>query len=514
MKKLLLSAIAFAGIVSMVNAQFRMDNNYPTAGIKVTTDTLAAKRTFLSDFNTDKVLTIPGGTSQKAQNQRGVQIKIYNELAANVSSADGAKSENYGANGNMLHITNADSIIKHYTSATSPAFSINHNYWRPECCYLDVTPTNQVLSMYPGIYKKQDYRFQLNFAGYQVVSDIEFDLATFAIGNTGKTASYKLWVSFDSDKTPYPTGTTTPEYSLNNFYTTGTAVGNAKHVKLAQALGIDSALFSNRKVYIALTTDGTGDFIKSCYYDPMISIDNLKATFALTNWIKPATGIITNTGTTPYKNDTITNTKVDSLLYFPVILKTANRVGTFTIVSDIADAVHGTKKFHFLKTAGIKANDGNGNYTVDVPYTYYKDSLNASVQWTKEQMIIAAPAAQTSANDDILVWMTCPKGSYTTGQILSEQLELNPGTRIYYLFNGKVDLTVTSLSPVKASVIPVYSSNGKIYTVDATSNVTVTSVGGVVLKTVSAEEANAGIAIEEGVYIVTTSGSSTKVIVE
>lgn len=513
MKKLLLSVVALLGVASLANAQFRMDKDYPTAGIKVKTDTLAATRTFLSDFNTDKVVTLPGGAKSTAQNQRGIQMKVYNELGANVSGVDG-KSENYGSNGNLLHIANVDSVIKFYTSTTSPAWSANHNFWKPAACFFDASTTDQVLSMYPGIYKKQDYRLQINFQGYKVVSDIEFDLATFSIGNTGKTAKYKLWVSFDSDKTSFPTGTTVSEYSIADFYTTGITAGNQTHVKLASVLGIDSALFSNRKVYISLTTEGSGDYIQPFKYDPVISIDNLKATFALTNWIQPATGIITNTGTTPYKNDTISNTKTDSLLYFPVILKTANRVGTFTITSDIADAIHSTKKFHFLSTAGVKANDGNGNYTVDVPYTYYKDSLNASFVWTKESILIPAPAAQTSVNDDILVWMTCPKGTLTEGQLLSEQLELNSGTRIFYQFNGKVVLNPLSAPALKSASMQVYSNSGKIFAVNATGNVSVINLSGVTLKTVSAEIANSGIAMEPGAYIVNANGESTKVFVD
>lgn len=236
MKKLLLSAVAFLGLATLANAQFKMDNNYPIAGIQIATDSLAGIRTFVCNFNTTQPLMVPGGAAQKAQTQKGVMVKVYNELAVptEVQGVDG-KCNNYGSNGNPIHISKPDSIIKYYTSLTSGAWSLNHNFWKPAACVFNVNDpadlTNQGFGAYPGIYKKQDFRFYFNFSGYPVSSDIQFDIATLDAGNTGKTAKYKLMVSFDSDKTPIPTGSTIPDYTVTDFYTTGTKM----HVSLAKA---------------------------------------------------------------------------------------------------------------------------------------------------------------------------------------------------------------------------------------------------------------------------------------
>lgn len=515
MKKILLTFAMVGAICASSNAQFRIDKDYPTAGIKVVTDSVNAVRNVTVDFNTDKALTIIGGAAQKATTARGVYAKVYNELGAEVQPVD-SRCNNYGSNGNPIHISDIETVLDFYTVDTLKAYSPSQNFWKPVNGVFDIDPldlTNQAFGIYPGMYKKVDYRFYFNLEGFIVDSDIEFDIMTLDEGNTAKTANYKLMVSIGSDKTSIAEGDgKTPDCAVADFYTTGSGV---KHVKLAEAIGVDPSVFANKKVYISLYTDGTGDFIQHGKFDPVIAIDNFALQFKLASWLTPDAGIKANAemnnAASPVKNTSIDGNE----LIFPVYLKAQGRIGTFTVVNDIESDLHAGKNFSFLPTAGVKAKDASGEYTVDLSYTHDPDVQDVDGKWSKEKITIAAPATLGEV-DDICVYVKyTKKETDTDGKTIFDKLELNCGTRIWYTFYGQIDLSASSIEgeTVGDSAMRVYSKSGKIYVENVDSEVSVYTVGGQLVRNVSANDVEKGISVSSGVYLVSTKGQTAQKVV-
>lgn len=498
MKKLLLSSALLAAVCT-VNAQFRMDKDYPTAGIKVITDSVNAKRSIIIDFNTNKALTVIGEAAQKATTQRGVQIKVYNELGVEVSPQD-SRANNYGANGNPIHISDVPTILDFYTAKDVPAWSTSHNFWKPANCVFDVDPTdltNQALGAYPGIYKRIDYRFYFNFGGSVLSSDLEFDIKTFDAGNSGKTAAYKLMVSLGSDKTSISeSDEKMPDYVIPDFYVTGSG---DKHVNLADALGLQPSDFTNKKVYIALYTDGTGTAIQPGVYDPVIVFDNFTANLDLASWVIPAGGIgVSN----PIEGESIKNVSInDNELIFPLNLKMNNRIGDLTVTNDIDSDAHGGKKFSFLTEAGVMAKDTEGKYTIPVAYTYTPDVFDGE-KWSKEKIVVATTGVVS--NDDICVFLKyIKKDGDVDGKTLTEKFEMDCGSRIWFNYKGEIDLNPNSIVPQGvANELKVYSKSGKIVVENAANVLHIYNMSGQMLQTVTPEHASTGVKIEPGVYLV------------
>lgn len=509
MKKVFLT-FALIGAVFTANAQFRIDKDYPTAGIRVVNDIPNASKNITVDFNTDKALTQVGGSAQKASTARGVYAKVYNELGAEVSPVD-SKANNYGSNGNPIHISDVATILNFYTVADEPAYSSAHNFWKPVNAVFDIDPsdlTNQAFGVYPGIYKRIDYRFYFNFEGSQVKSDIEFDIMTFDAGNTGKTAKYKLMLSIGSDKTSIAEGDgKTPDYALADFYETGSGV---VHVKLAEAFGADPSIFTNKKVYISLYTDGTGESIQHGKYDPVIAIDNFTVQLGLAEWLTPDAGaeanITKDNSAAPVKNISL---ETDGEMIFPLYLKAQGRVGQFKVTNDIESAAHDSKKYSFLPTLGVKAKDASGNYTIDVPYTHAPDELNAKGDWTKEMITIAKPETLGEI-DDICVYLKyTKKETDTDGKLVSDKFEIDCGTRIWYQFFGQIDLSASPMSILgdyADGAVYAYVKSGKVYVDNLTSDADIYTISGQLVRKISAEDAKSGISLSSGVYLISVKG--------
>lgn len=515
MKKVFLTFAIIGAVCSTANAQFRMDKDYPTAGIKVVTDTLGATRTVTVDFNTDKALTVMTDKEGiKAQTQRGVQVKVYNDLGAEAAAY--AKCNNYGANGNPIHVSGA-TFLRDYLSVDSlPAYADGHQFWKSVASLFTVdsaNPSNQAFGVYPGMYKKVDYRFYFNFEGYEVNSDIELDIQTLDEGNTAKKAKYKLMLSIGSDKTSISeTDGKTPDYVLADFYETGSGL---KHIKLAETFGVEPSVFTNKKVYIAFYTDGTGDAIQHGKYDPIIAFDNFTVQLKLASWLTPAAGAEANAdlnnSDSPVKNISL---NADTLI-FPMYITSQGRVGELAITNDIASDQHANKKFSFLPELGVKMKDASGNF-VDVAYTHTPDVLGTNGSWSKEKITLAKPT--TFGQEEFLVYLKyVKKESDVDGLIISDKFELSNGTRIWYTFSGKVDLSVPGLSvegsTADANAINVYTKSGKVFVTNLNTEAEIYTIAGVLVKKVSIDEAERGIALSTGVYLVSVKGGITKKIV-
>jgi hypothetical protein len=326
----------------------------------------------------------------------------------------------YGANRNPVRVASVKSLLgileKYELLNAGTADSAKNVPWKPSACLFDVNkdPLNQAFGAHPGMYKVVEYGFQYNFAGKAVSEDISFDIDTYDAGNTGLTAAYKLTVATGSATNIIGT--------VDNFYVTGSG---KKTFKLAEAIGKTPADFSNLKVYFFIKTMGTGTAMSKNTVDPTIVFDNFSVSFPLAQWIVPATGLIANAIINNSENPLVGNLNKENML--SLHLKTAGRSGTLSIINDLQ--VPTKKVFSFLETQAIKANDGSGNYTIDVPYTLTPAVLNTgTLIWSKAKIEIAAPVSGT-VDDDLMFYF---KVTPTSLDAAFDRLELNCGTRIWY----------------------------------------------------------------------------------
>jgi hypothetical protein len=512
MKKTFLIGAALAVALS-AGAQFRMDKDYQTAGIKVVKTDSETQLTV--DFNSTtetpagsgnwviSPLQVPGGGVKKLQNQKGVQIKVYNELGGEAAVADG-KVNNYGSNGNWIHISNPDSVVKYYTAAES--YSANNKFWQPNVCLFDIDENdlgNQAVGAYPGMYKKVDYRFYFNFEGNSVSSDITFDIMTLSDGNTGKPAKYRLMVSLGSDKTytSIDASPKTPDYEVADFYTTGAANG-VTTVKLAEALGVNPSVFTNKKVYISLYTDGTGQAINPYQYDPVIAFDNFKVTFNSAIWINPAVAAEAVVDNQDAPVDDISTNDTEAL--FPLDLEMASRFGTFTAIID--NGVHPSALAY--RIAGLQKWDG-ANW-IDLPATITEPVENtADGSWSKEKIVTNSNGDGAQEKIRILFRRTLKAGD-AAGTVVKELLELTNGARIRYTFYGKIKSSTVLVAPT-SEASEVYASSRKLYVTNVSDDINIYNLSGQLVKTASGIDGQKGISLAEGNYLVSTKEGTVKV---
>lgn len=493
---------------SAMYAQFRMDKSYTTPGIRVSVDSANATKSVVVDFNTDKALS-SYGSIQKATTQRGVQLKVYNELGVEVSPKD-SKCNNYASTGNPIHVSNVDSIISFYTAKNVPAWSTSHNFWLPANGIFDMdSTTNQAIGVYPGIYKEVDCRFYFSFEGYTVNSDIEFDVQTYNAGNTGSTAVYKLMVSLGTDKTSRASESYTPDYTVTDFYTTGSGI---KHVKLAELLGVDPSVFSNKKVYISLYTTGTGVAINPFKYDPVITVDNFSTTLGLASWITPAVGIKADTGQTEnsYGNEDspITNISyANDTATFPFDLEMKNRIEAMTVTID-SEVDPSTLPFRLV---GAQSWDGSEWVTISGT-TITEATQDSNGDWGSEK--ISIPVGDGGDEKIRLLLARKVTSTDAEGNIYNTRLELDNGTRFWYQYYGTLSLSTSGVINSESSKIAFDVVNGKIVVKNATSSVNIVTLTGQTVASVSSSVASEGVAVSSGTYIVTTGKDTVKLIVD
>ena len=427
LKMFVISCILFSAVYSQ--AQFNMSTN-TNIGQIYSVDSIQAVGTFAVNFNTakdsstwkyiDETNTTYTVTFSKCQTQRGLQVNVYTADTANAPKIINGDFEcrDYGANRNPVRVSSMaylnELLTKYTAQKVGTADSAKNVTWNPSACLfdLDVTGTNQAFGASPGMYKVVEYGFQYNFAGKALAQDISFDIDTYDAGNTGKTATYKLTVATGSATNIIGT--------VDNFYVTGSG---KKTFKLAEAIGKTPADFSNLKVYFFLKTMGTGTAMSKSTVDPTIVFDNFSVSFPLPQWIIPATGLKSNVIYTNTENPL--PGKLNEENTFGIHLKTEGRSGTLSIINDLQNPTK--KTFSFLESLAIKANDGNGHYTVEVPYTLTPAVLTAGA-WSKAKIEVAAPASGT-VNDDLMFYF---KATPTSPDAIFDRLELNCGTRIWH----------------------------------------------------------------------------------
>lgn len=419
----------FVFIAGYANAQFKFGSK-SSIGQTLTVDTVAETATLLVDFNTDKDSSYWTQDAEitinwaKCQTNKGFQVNVYtddSEEAPTVRNDDFKiyRWNNYENPVRIASIASLEELMakwaEKYAGTEDTAFNV---IWNPSGCLfdLDSTGTNQAFGTHPGMYKRIEYGFYYDFSGLALASDIQFDVETYDTGNTGQTASYTLSVAVAN--------TDSIIGEIANFYVSGS---DKKTVKVAEAIGSDSSVFNNNKVYILMKTQGTGTAINKDKVDPIIVFDNLMVSYRIPSWIEPAAGIKGNLILDNSDNPAVVTVGTDSLISLP--LKTKGRLGSLIIINDMMQNT--IQRFIFLKEGALKGNDGGGNYTVDIPYTIDTAVYNSfEMTWSNAQIEVAPPESGT-VDDDMMLYF---KVIATSEDTVSDRLELDCGTRIWYEF--------------------------------------------------------------------------------
>lgn len=407
------------------------------------------------DFNTDQ------GTSTwtkvdettttiswaKCQNNKGFAATVWAADTANAPTVNPnddlrVRSGRWRSNENPVHVASVDSLqallAKYAEVNAGTPDSAKNTLSKPSACLFDVNGdnTNQAYGMHPGIYKKLEHEIVFTFKSMKLTSDLQFTIDTYDAGNTGQTATYSLRAKFGSMDT-----------TLENFYVTGSGL---KQVKLAEAIGEDiSVLDGQNEVHIYLNTNGTGTAIAEGTYDPTIVVDDMTVTFAAPVWVEPAGGLDGGTfsnAEAPFMGVVGEETTV------AIPLKIKGRVAPLTIEDNLYKNDRGdefNKMLTFPDTLGIMANDGSGNYTVEVPY-----SINPAVfdiggqKWSKQKITVDAP--DVAGEEDMMFYLKVLPEAAT----YHSNMEIDAGVRIFYqAFVSGIGSSVVDLTGVEDGYI-------------------------------------------------------------
>ncbi|MFB6320096.1 LamG-like jellyroll fold domain-containing protein [Saccharicrinis sp. FJH54] len=399
-----------------------------TVGQTLTLDNALGVATLDLTFNTDKSLSsiVLNADSaavgkdyynisiSKCQNNKGFGVDVYDESDQAIVNDDfrcrlGRMST---SNENPVRVASIDSLVSILDAYAVNDAATSTSRQKPAHCLFDLADDNQAFGAWPGKYKKVKYGFNVKFSGQSLDTDITFSIDTYDEGNTGSTASYSLTVLIAGVDT----------VTIDDYYVTGTGV---KNVSLAADAGFGPGDFTGQNVFWYLETTGTGTPVADDSFDPVIVFDNLKIVYNSPAWIQPAAGIEVNS----FQNSLLRG-EAGVETTFAVPIQTKNRMAALTIVNDLYLNGDGLERPYTLVDPGaLKANDGSGNYTVDVDYTLEPSTFDAgSGKWSDAKITVAAPPSGV-VNDDMMLFF---KATPVAGEELISRFELDNGTRIFY----------------------------------------------------------------------------------
>ena len=454
----LIILIVITLIAYSASAQFKFTSS-EVIGQVLTVDTLSGVGTLNVHFNTskdssywyynDSTQTAFTLSIAKCQTRKGLQVNIFDEGGNDISKSNkDFECNNFGGYRNPVRIYSIASLMelleKSYEQNAGTEDSLRNRPYYPAACLFDLneTGTDQAFGAYPGKFKRVEYGFRFSFDGVSVLDDdIVFEVDTYDEGNTGLTAAYTFMLSVghkDSIVAEIP-----------DFYVSGSG---KKTVKVAEAAGVSVSDFANKNVYIYLKTAGTGTDISESSMDPIIIFDNFSVSYQMPFWLEPEAGIKHNG---EFSNEEVVIAEIDKDTLVGINLKTSGRLGTFIITNDREE--EWLKLIALLPEGGLKANDGSGNYTIDVPYTFTPGDIE-----TKAKMVVASPKAGIIDDDMMLYVKVKPKST----EVQSGRLELDCGVRIWYsLFMQGIPATwIKWLKPERGDVL-VYPNpaNDKVF---------------------------------------------------
>jgi hypothetical protein len=521
MKKII-PFFAFLLIATMAIGQLNFTNN---TNIGLTHNNLnnKDKDTLLLHFNTalasaswtynesTSTYTI---TSRKAQTQRGMQVNVYGDAVATGNGITNPDFEcrDYGGNRNPQHVQSLDSLLSVLRAFELQATTQNARN-KPAACLFDVAgdAANQAFGAYPAHYKRVEYGYRLNFSGKAINEDVSIEVETYAAGNTGKTATYKLEVYKSSVSEANKLG------EVANIYVTGDP---KKTVNIAQAINVSPSVFTNQSIFVFFKTMGTtnaegvADAVPNAegVMDPIIVFDNLNIYYGSPRWDVPA-GVVGNAVINHNSGDAVVTVSTDwsggtpvpvaAGLSRPVKVKlsSVDRVGTIAI-TEANDGGGHAAAYSFEETGAIKKKSGSGMYDVDVAYTRTINEISGVYTLT-----VAAPTSG-SVSDDMEVTLMANVPLAATRTI---RLELNNGVRFWYNVSAigmeDVNTAVDQTSAAKFAFVQGRSI------VSEAGALQIFNVNGQLVKSVNAAAANAGVIVEPGIYVVKLGAEVQKVVV-
>ncbi len=309
-----------------------------------------------------------------------------------------------------------------------------------------------------------------------------------------------------------------------DVYTTGQGL---KTVYVAQEVGVAPAEFSNKQLYIVIRTIGTsnasGDFdglpnpvdannIPTAY-DPTIVFDNFWMTYSSSSWTSPA-GVVANAVFNHNNGLPVLTTSGDFSGGSPVTVpggsnqpvkiyfSSKDRIGTIAITEANDGGVHAAG-FSFAETGAIKKKDGSGNYTIDVAYTRAIDIND------KYSLTVPAPTAG-SVDEDLELTLL---GNVNVGQTRAIRLELNNGIRFWYNVSVTAD-TWTANNLLEVEKPAIWSVKNNIFVSNSKNDIQIFNVAGQKVKMATALEAEKGISVNQGIYIVKSGSFVQKVLID
>ena len=521
MKKII-PLFLFMLIATMAFSQLNFTNN-TNIGLTHSNINNKDKDTLLLHFNTalasaswiyNEATSTYTITSRKCQTQRGMQVNVYGDAVATGSGIINPDFEcrDYGANRNPQHVQSLDSLLGVLRAFELQATTQNARN-KPAACLFDVAgnAANQAFGAYPAHYKRVEYGFRFNFSGKAINEDVSMDIETYAAGNTGKTATYKLEVYRSSVSEANKLG------EVSNIYVTGDP---KKTINVAQAIGINPSVFTNQTIFVFLKTMGTtnaggvADAVPNAegVMDPFVVIDNVNIFYGSPRWDSPV-GVIGNAVFNHNNGAPVLSVSTDwsggtpvpvaAAVNRPVKLKfsSVDRVGTI-VITEANDGGGHAAAYSFEETGAIKKKSGGGMYDVDVAYTRTINEVSGVYTLT-----VAAPTSGSVSEDmEVTLMANVPLSATRT-----VRLELNNGVRFWYNVSaiGMEDIG-TSVDQTSAARFAYVLGRSIVSEAGALQ---IFNVNGQLVKSVNAATANAGVSVEPGIWIVKSGAEVQKVVV-
>jgi|WetSurMetagenome_2_1015567.scaffolds.fasta_scaffold09047_2 hypothetical protein len=512
MKKnlLLFAAITCCSLSMNAQLQFNRDgaglgfNGHDT--IKVNGFATGQLRCYM-DFNTK----INYGAYTKDSNGKGIFCRVFNDLG---SSADVAvkKIVNWGATANVYRYPNVQAFLDSVSPQKTLPWSTANKFWMPQGMLVDVNDTDQVFALYPGIWKGQNFGFQIK-RDSPLTTDISFDMLTVDNGNTSKALAYKMILMLDKETVGSQTSdralldtissennTLVNTYVVDSVYASKideASLNRKVTINVATACGLTIAdLNKHSKIYVMLYAPNSSRAISVGTYDPVVAIDNIQCDYTLTTWSSP-TGATSGARLT----DSISS-QVNTVNSYTLKLADANRAAKITIKGS---SNGGNTRIYINPTDALMSKDADGNYTIPVSYTFIDATETAPAS-----LEIAAPTSGSVSDDMELTINVKPT---TVDKTYSETFDISNGSEFFYTL--KVTGTdATAIKTQSISKAQIVASNGKISVLNNSNDVIITNLSGAIVTKTSATKAASGIYVDTGTYIVTVGSTSSKVLVK
>lgn len=490
--------VACAALSTNAFAQFAIEDNAKMGG-KVTNVTETSK-SFTLDFSSDTEV----GQSVQI---KGLYAKTYNEAGETVSVDLGrGKCESLNGNGNPLVLNDVESIVSVYRTD------------RPVVGFIGLDATDKAFGIVPGSANKNvELAMVFSLRGCNMESDVTFDLVTAHAGTSGSTNTYKLLVGLDSrpdwgeDEYGFFEGASSADnteklFVFDNIYTSG-AKGDKKTIELAKLLNKKVTDLSYKTVYLFLYTSGSTAAIEEGKYDPVVCFDNLSLTYNQPIWLTPEVSVVDQNFN--YNDSVPVEVEVNTTKELKFRVKDKNRGGTLVFRCNAEKFPGKSVRWNFPETGGIKAKDDNGEYTIDVPYSYTPSDASGS----QVIMTVAAPAPGELAEDDLEVTLLFKAAKRVITRPAVDKVEIDNGIRYFMTVLAQIVKEGTGIDNRTDEEVMIWVEDGMLKGQNLIGSADIYSLSGMKVLTVSPDEIENGVALNKGIYVVMVDGIAHKVII-